>query len=155
MSAVAEFVRLLSRPRVEKKMFKCEQTESEWATVYERWDVLYVWALLGTSLLLWLFRALSELAKFQVATVISDILFTVADLLLCILLNGISWYCVVKRLGFCGRAGYLVWAVLYVFLNIGRLQTITWSHWYLFYFLMLIPVAWCVRNGGLGVCVVS
>lgn len=50
-----------------------------------------------------------------------------ADLLLCILLNGISWYCVVKRLGFCGRAGYLVWAVLYVFLNIGRLQTITWT----------------------------
>ncbi|CAK9087406.1 unnamed protein product [Durusdinium trenchii] len=131
MSAVAEFVRLLSRPRVEKKMFKCEQTESEWATVYERWDVLYVWALLGTSLLLWLFRALSELAKFQVATVISDILFTVADLLLCILLNGISWYCVVKRLGFCGRAGSSV-------------SPMARSHWYLFYFLMLIPAGFMI-----------
>eukprot|EP00913_Durusdinium_trenchii_P025022 g23487.t1 len=119
MSAVAEFVRLLSRPRVEKKMFKCEQTESEWATVYERWDVLYVWALLGTSLLLWLFRALSELAKFQVATVISDILFTVADLLLCILLNGISWYC-------------------------SSVSPMARSHWYLFYFLMLIPAGFMI-----------
>ena len=51
------------------------------------------------------------------------------DILLCTVLTGLSWYCVVKRLGFCGRAGYLVWTLIYVFLSIGRLQTITWTSW--------------------------
>ncbi|CAL1146724.1 unnamed protein product [Cladocopium goreaui] len=111
---------------------------------YERWNVIYVWSLVLTSLVLWLGRALWELSRLKLGTVFEDILFTVVDILLCTVLNGLSWYCVVKRLGFCGRAGYLVWALIYVFLSIGRLQTITWSQWFLFYILMLIPAGYMI-----------
>ncbi|CAJ1404438.1 unnamed protein product [Effrenium voratum] len=66
------------------------------------------------------------------------------DLLLFTILNGISWYCVVKRLGCCGRAGYLVWAAVYVLLNLGRLQAISWSSCYLIYLLMIVPAGYMV-----------
>ncbi|CAL1146723.1 unnamed protein product [Cladocopium goreaui] len=141
---VRDFLRLLIRPRIDRKMFKCEQSQSDWSEAYERWNVIYVWSLVLTSLVLWLGRALWELSRLKLGTVFEDILFTVVDILLCTVLNGLSWYCVVKRLGFCGRAGYLVWALIYVFLSIGRLQTITWSQWFLFYILMLIPAGYMI-----------
>eukprot|EP00434_Breviolum_minutum_P025161 symbB.v1.2.022228.t1/scaffold1961.1/size94642/4 len=144
MAATREFLGLLVKPRIQKKMFKCEQSQSDWCETFACWDVLYVWSLVTTSLVLWFCRVFWELSRLKLGTVVEDILFTVVDILLCTVLNGLSWYCVTKRLGFCGRPGYLVWAVIYVFLSIGRLQTITWSHWFLFYILMLIPAGYMI-----------
>ncbi|CAJ1334886.1 unnamed protein product, partial [Effrenium voratum] len=140
--ALKEFLRLLSKPRIQSEMFKC--TQADWYSAFERWDVLYVWALLVVSLLLWALRVISELASFKLVTLVTDIAYTLVDLLLFTILNGISWYCVVKRLGCCGRAGYLVWAAVYVLLNLGRLQAISWSSCYFIYLLMIVPAGYMV-----------
>mmetsp|Transcript_6385 Transcript_6385/g.11675 ORF Transcript_6385/g.11675 Transcript_6385/m.11675 type:complete len:172 (-) Transcript_6385:18-533(-) len=143
-TASREFIGLLMKPRLTRDMFMCSQ--QDWFKTFERWDILYFWALIAVSALFWVLRAVSELVHLQLVTIVVDVVYTLVDLLLSLLLNGTSWYCVVKRLGFCGRAGYVVWALVYLLLNVGRLQAVTRSLYYWLYLLMLIPAGYMVLS---------
>ena len=142
-STTREYVRLLMKPTLTADMFGCRH--DDWATAFSRWNVLYVWALLVVSLLFWLLQVLSLLLRFALISIAFQVVFTLVDIIIFMLLNWTSWYCVVKRLGFCGRVGYLAWALVYVCLNIGRLGAVVnggLNYW--IYILMLIPAAYMV-----------
>ena len=144
-STTREYVRLLMKPTLTSDMFGCQH--DDWALAFARWNVLYVWALFAVSLLFWLMQALGQLLAFRLVSIALSVMFTLLDILLFVLLNWSSWYCVVKRLGFCGRVGYLAWALLYACLNVGRLGAV-WSGGlsYWIYILMLVPAAYMVLS---------
>ena len=144
-STSREYARLLMKPKLTADMFGCRH--DDWALAFARWNVIYVWALLAVSLLFWLLHVLGLFLRFALVSIAISVLFTLLDILLFLLLNWTSWYCVVKRLGFCGRVGYLAWALLYVCLNIGRLGAV-WSGGvsYWIYLLMLFPAGYMVLS---------
>ena len=112
-------------------MFGCQH--EDWALAFARWNVAYVWALFVDHLLFWLLQGIGQLLTLRLVSLTIGVLFTLLDFLFCVVLNWCSWYCVVKRLGFCGRVGYLCWALLYACLNVGRLGAVTRdvSYWLL------------------------
>eukprot|EP00439_Symbiodinium_sp_Y106_P052613 s2382_g7.t1 len=123
-------------------MFGCQH--EDWALAFARWNVAYVWALFVDHLLFWLLQGIGQLLTLRLVSLTIGVLFTLLDFLFCVVLNWCSWYCVVKRLGFCGRVGYLCWALLYACLNVGRLGAVTRDVSYWIYILMLVPAAYMI-----------
>mmetsp|Transcript_55321 Transcript_55321/g.157185 ORF Transcript_55321/g.157185 Transcript_55321/m.157185 type:complete len:174 (-) Transcript_55321:105-626(-) len=139
MAHCSEFKSLLLQPRLEAGMFKCQQ--SDWTAHYQSWCIVYAFASVLVSLLFLVLRVLAELAGLALATVFFDIVQSAVYIVLAIVLAYSGWFCVVKRQGCCGKAGYVAWAAVYIILNCGPLLR---GGFGLIYLAMLVPVAYMV-----------
>lgn len=126
-ASCAEYLALLCHPRLDAGMFKFQQ--EDWNAQFQVWSIVYAFASIIINVLFLCFRVLQELSDLALATIAADIAISGTGIVLGILFAHLGWFCIVRRQGCCGAVGYILWAVVYVLLNMGPVSvgTFMWN----------------------------
>lgn len=113
-----EYFALMRGPRLGCDMFQCDQ--ADWQKTYTDWNIVYVLGLIFLAvfrLILGCILILSFAGAINVGAFLAIfIALTILFLALDVVLTHLSWFCVVKQNGCCGKVGYFIWAFVHFLL---------------------------------------
>eukprot|EP00929_Paragymnodinium_shiwhaense_P055343 TRINITY_DN27732_c0_g1_i1.p1 TRINITY_DN27732_c0_g1~~TRINITY_DN27732_c0_g1_i1.p1 ORF type:complete len:175 (+),score=26.42 TRINITY_DN27732_c0_g1_i1:61-585(+) len=141
--SIPEWLARVKAPKLNAEMFAYQQ--ADWNETFTAWGIVYVLLNVGIACLYILIGILNLLAHLQLFAVIVLVVYAAFQIAFAFFVAHITWFCVVKQQGCCGKIGYVAWGFVLVFAGFGPACALgTGTN--LIFALNLVPIFFMVRS---------